>query len=101
MTLSDIDLGDIAIFTWTVLQIALTVRYGFWSRWRATVAGQILLASFCCTSIALLQVSITLLTDSGYPLRDIARPIAYTLGIIGTVVMLVLLLRMQRKDGDR
>lgn len=100
MKLSDIDAGDIAIFIWTVLQIGLTVLYGARSRWRATTAGQILFTSFCCTSIALLQVSVTMLTDSGYPLRDIVRPIAYTLGIMGTVVMLVLLLRIQRKDRN-
>lgn len=98
MTLSDIDAGDIAIFTWTVLQIGLTVLYGVRSRWRASTPGQILFTSFCCTSIALTQVSVTLLTDSGYPARDVMRPIAYTLGIIGTLVMLRLLIQMQRKD---
>lgn len=98
MTLSDIDAGDIAIFTWTVLQIGLTVLYGVRSRWRASTPGQILFTSFCCTSIALTQVSVTLLTDSGYPTRDVVRPIAYTLGIIGTLVMLRLLIQMQRKD---
>lgn len=56
------------------------------------------MTSFFCTSIALSQVSVTLLTDSGYPLRDIVRPIAHTLGIVATVVMLVLLLRMQSID---
>ncbi|AZG48858.1 putative phage holin [Gordonia insulae] len=100
MTVSEIDAGDVAIFTWTLLQIGLTLLYGVRSPWRASQAGRILFTSFCCTSIALTQVSVTLLTDSGYPLRDIVRPIAYTLGILGTLVMIVLLLRMQRKDSQ-
>lgn len=98
MTLSDLDPGDYAIFTWTILQIGLTAIYGLRSRWRASTPGQILFTSFCCTSIALTQVSVTLLTDSLYYGRDVVRPIAYTLGIIGTLVMLKLLLQMQRKD---
>lgn len=98
MTLSDLDPGDYAIFVWTALQIGLTVLYGVRSRWRASTPGQILFTSFGCTSIALTQVSVTLLTDSLYYGRDVVRPIAYTLGIIGTLVMLRLLLQMQRKD---
>ena len=101
MTLSDLDAGDYAIFLWTVLQIGLTALYGLRSRWRASIPGQILFTSFCCTSIALTQVSVTLLTDSSYAGRDVIRPIAYTLGIIGTLVMLWLLLAMQRKDRQR
>lgn len=101
MTLSDIDAGDIAVFIWTLLSIGLTVRYAVWSRWRATDAGKILLTSFACTSIALTQVSVTLLTDSGYWGRNVIRPIAYTLGILGALVMIHLLLRMQRKDRER
>lgn len=98
MTLSDLDPGDYAIFTWTILQIGLTVLYGLRSRWRASTPGQILFTSFCCTSIALTQVSVTLLTDSSYYGRDVVRPIAYAIGIVGTLVMLRLLLQMQRRD---
>lgn len=101
MTLSEIDAGDVAIFTWCLLQIGLTVLYGVRSRWRSSTAGIILFTSFCCTSIALTQVSVTLLTDSIYVGRDIVRPIAYSAGILGTLVMIVLLLRMQRRDRDQ
>lgn len=98
MKLSDIDAGDVAVFVWCLLSIYLTVRYGVWSNWRASSAGRILFTSLCCTSIALTQVSVTLLTDSGYPARDVIRPIAYTLGILGTIVMIRLLRKMQRRN---
>lgn len=100
MTLADLDAGDYAIFTWTALQIVLTALYGLRSRWRSSTAGQILFTSFCCTSIALTQVSVTLLTDSGYWARDFVRPVAYLLGVVGTVVMILLMLRMQRRDRE-
>lgn len=101
MKLSDIDAGDVMVFVWCLLQIGLTALYGVRSRWQSSTAGQILFTSFCCTSIALTQVSVTLLTDSGYWARDYIRPVAYSLGVLGTVVMIHLLLRMQRKDRDR
>lgn len=101
MTLSDLDVGDYTIFVWTILQIVLTALYGSRSKWWASTPGQILFTSFCCTSIALTQVSITLLTDSGYVGRDIVRPIAYTLGTIGALVMIRLVLQMQGKDRRR
>lgn len=100
MTLSDIDAGDVAVFVWTLLQIGLTALYGVRSRWRTTDAGRILFTSFACTSIALTQVSVTLLTASGYWARDVIRPCAYGLGILGTIVMIHLLLRMQSKDAE-
>lgn len=98
MKLSDIDLGDVLMFTWTVQQAILVVIYGWRSRWFRSLAGRVLLISFTCTMIALTQVSVTLLTDSGYWARDIIRPIAYALGNLGTTVLIVLVLLMQRKD---
>ena len=98
MKLSDIDAGDVMVFIWCLLQIGLTCLYGFRSWWRSSTAGQILFTSLCCTSIALTQVSATLLTDSEYWARDFIRPVAYLLGVVGTVVMIRLLLKMQRRD---
>lgn len=101
MTLSDIDAGDVLIFAWALLQLWLAIQYGLRSRWHRSIAGRIIFTSFCCTMIALTQVSVTLLTDSGYYARDIIRSIAYGLGCLGTIVMIVLLTRMQRKDRRR
>lgn len=98
MTVADLDPGDYAIFVWTLLQLGLTALYGLRSQWWVSIPGRILFTSFGCTSIALTQVSVTLLTDSSYAGRDIVRPIAYTLGILGALVMIVLVARMQRKD---
>lgn len=101
MILADIDAGDIAVFVWTILQIILAVLYGVRSRWTSSDGGKIIFTSFLCTSVALTQVSVTLLTDSGYWARDYIRPSAYAFGVIGTLVMLRLLLLMQRKDRER
>ncbi len=101
MTLSDIDAGDIMIFIWCLLQLWLVAQYAVGSDWRANDAGKMLITSFLCTAIALAQASVTLLTDSSYAGRDIVRPIAYGIGCIGTLTLIRLLTRMQRKDRTR
>lgn len=98
MTLSDIDAGDIIIFIWCLESITLTLLYGLRSPWWQSTAGKIMLFSFFGQALLSLQVSITLLTDSGYYARDIVRPIAYAVGAIGTAVVLALVWRMQGKD---
>ncbi|MDF3280496.1 hypothetical protein [Gordonia sp. N1V] len=98
MTLADLDPGDYAIFAWTILQIVFTVLYGLRSRWIDSPAGRILFGQSFGFSVALTQVSVTLLTDSGYYARDIIRPIAYYCGVVGALIMLILLVKMQRKD---
>lgn len=100
MTMSDIDIGDVMIFAWCLLQLWLVVQYAVGSQWRNSDAGKLIITSFACTVIALAQVSVTLLTDSSYPGRDVVRPIAYGIGCLGTISMIRLLTRMQRKDRD-
>lgn len=98
MTLSDIDAGDIAIFIWTLQQAVLVVIYGLRSDWSSSTPGRCLFLAFCCTLIALTQVSVTLATDSGYWARDIIRPLAYIAGNLGTTVLIALVLIMQSRD---
>lgn len=98
MKLSDIDIGDVLMFTWTLQWIVLVCLYGLRSRWFSSLAGRILFITFVCTALALGQVSVTLLTDSAYFARDIIRPIAYALGNIGTTVLIVLVFTLQGKD---
>jgi hypothetical protein len=99
--MTGLDVGDYVIIAWTVLHTWLTLLYGLRSRWYASDAGKVLFTSFWCTSVALMQVSITLVTDAEYWGRDVIRPIAYGLGALATLFMLLYVLKMQRKDRSR
>lgn len=102
MTLAPIDTGDAAAIVVTVEMIIFTVLYAWrskpWKSWPHNRVGVVFLGLCVTFTVFLVQLSITYITDSAYPWREIIRPIAYWLGAVGLAPMIAILLIEQNRD---
>ena len=98
MTLADLDIGDWLCFLTTILATVYVVLYGTRSRWTQNRVGRTHFFQSSTIAVFLIQISITLLTESSYVGRDIVRPIAYGAGAVGYFALIIMLLIMQQRD---
>ncbi|MGB3484035.1 MAG: hypothetical protein WBB07_17695 [Mycobacterium sp.] len=81
-----------------VFVTAFTIRYGFWSNWRANRIGVILLAKSVFLSVAVWQIVASTWIGQDYPYRQQIRFIIYAFGALSYLTMVVTLWREQRRD---
>ncbi len=104
MILNDLDSADFTLFAFTAICVIFTVVYAGWARWRAPESrgvGVPFLVTLVGVTLVLGQISLSVLTESQYPFRDIVRNLIYGSGCLAMLAFLVVLLRNIRRDRRR
>lgn len=93
----DMNVGDAALVTLTVISIAYTMTYLLFSPWWITELGRTYMIKTTLFSLVLIQIAASVLTPAEYWGRDVVRPILYWVGAAALVLLWGLLLRIQKR----
>lgn len=75
-----------------------TVRYAFWSNWRANPIGVILFTKSILLTAMMWQIVLSTWWDGDYPYRHPIRFVIYAMFALAYITMDVTLLRQQKRD---
>ncbi|AHH16601.1 putative membrane protein [Nocardia nova SH22a] len=86
-------LAALAVVSWLFVAV-----YGLRSQWRATASGRAIMRLVMCIGLICTQGITAVLTDFGYPGRDIIRPLLLLGVAVAVLDLLITLVRIQRQE---
>lgn len=92
------DAGNWLLVALTGAMCVFTLFYGVRSRWWSNEVGRVFFPANALMCTVLFQVSLSAVTSSGYPGRDVIRIVLYGLGFVSLVWMTVVLVCIQRRE---
>lgn len=92
--------ADIALTIMACTVLAFTLLYGLRSAWHTNRIGKVFLTKSAILSLVLIQVVVSVWTNSDYPFREIIRLIIYSSGVIAFIAMIRTLWQEQQRDRE-
>lgn len=93
-------LADVALTLMATAVVLFTILYGYRSAWNTNRIGKVFLVKSVLLSLVLVQVAVSVWTNSDYPFRDEIRLLIYASGFVAFVAMIRTLWREQQRDRE-
>lgn len=90
--------ANVSLIYISALVTVFTIRYGFWSNWKANRVGKVVLTKSITFSVVLWLITLQNWWDVDWPGRQQVRFVVYTLGAIAYLGMVVILVQQQTAD---